>query len=487
MSDQLTWRTEQRRIRDLVPWDGNPRKITNEQKEKLAASLGEFGVVEIPVVNTDNRLIAGHQRVAVLIAQGRGEEMIDVRVPDRALTERECQKYNSVSNRHSGEFDWEKLAKMERELLMEIGFTNKEIQKILNAGNEKAEARAKLAERFIVPPFSILDTRSGTWQDRKDAWLKITGNIADTKEQVLWKSASGGAAQYYQQKTKLEQFLGRTITNQEYEEKYLQAAYINEGSSGFDPVLAELIYTWFNPPGGRILDPFGGEQTKGVVAGYLGMDYTAVEFRQAQVDTNNAACSEYGTVRYYRGDSNDIDTIVPDTGYDLVFTSPPYYDLEVYSKEDMSALGTYDEFMAQYKNIFSKCVAKLNQNRFVVVKIGEIRDKKTGVYRNFVGDNIRIMQELGLKYYNEIILINQIGTLPIRAPKQMNQSRKIGKCHQNVLAFYKGEAETLFKETQAVYATHQNVLTFFKGDLGKIEGDYGHVVVDNEVMNQGDV
>lgn len=277
-------------------------------------------------------------------------------------------------------------------------------------GKPVLNPKRSMSKFFGVPPFSILDTMSQQWQNRKKAWLFFTGNLTTTKEAVLGDGMLAG---------------------------------INEGSSNFDPVLAEIIYKWFNKPGGKVLDPFGGEQTKGVVCGELGFEYHGCEFRKEQVDYNNSICSRYAAVNYYCGDSNNIDTIIQARGFDFCFTSPPYYDLEVYSAEDMSALGTYKEFMLQYKNIFTKCFEMLNNNRFLVVKIGEIRDKKTGEYRNFVGDNITIFKEIGFKYYNEIILVNSVGTLPLRATNSMNASRKIGKRHQNVLVFYKGDLEKI--------------------------------------------
>lgn len=270
-----------------------------------------------------------------------------------------------------------------------------------------------LSDRFLVPPFSILDTKQGYWQDRKRDWLKVTGNLSETRNGEFGMVAGGKPNNMF--------------------------ARINEGTSNFDPVLAELVYRWFCIPNGKILDPFGGEQTKGVVAGVLGYEYQAVEIRQEQVDLNNSKVQDFKDVKYFCGDSNNIDTIISDVDFDLCFTSPPYYDLEVYSKDDMSALGSYEEFMQQYKNIFAKCYAKLKNDSFLVVKVGEIRDKNTGEYRGFVPDNIKIMKEIGFKFYNEIILINAIGTLPFRISKQFNNGRKIGKQHQNILVFYKGD------------------------------------------------
>ena len=278
--------------------------------------------------------------------------------------------------------------------------------------------RRLLTDRFVAPPFSVLDTKQGYWQKRKREWLNILGDLSATRD-----------GQYGQ------------VGNSSHADRINIYDNINGGTSNFDPVLAEIIYRWFCVPGGKIIDPFGGEQTKGVVAGVLGYEYEAVEIRKEQVDYNNEKTSKYKNVKYYCGDSNRIDELITDTGFDLCFTSPPYYDLEIYSEEDLSSLGTYEEFMENYKNIFKKCYDKMAETSFLVVKITEIRDRKTGMYRGFVPDNIRIMEEIGFKYYNEIILENTIGSLPIRAPRQFDAKRKVGKHHQNVLVFLKGTEE----------------------------------------------
>jgi len=493
--EKLKWTTEKRKVKELVPYEKNPRRITEKQREQLEKSLSDFDLVEIPAINTDNIIIAGHQRMKIMILQGRGEEEIDVRVPNRKLTKRELEEYNIRSNKNTGEWDWEKLAEMDREMLLEIGFDDKEVQKIMDANERTEKARATLAERFIMPPFSILDSRKGEWQKRERAWyeiINVTGEKADSgglgksKEGVLYKEGGGGDPHYYKAKERIKEFLGRDISNEEFEKKYYEVQPLNDGSSVFDPVLTELMYTWFAPKGGKALDPFAGEQTKGVVAGEIGMEYTGVELREEQVEINNKACSNYKGVKYHTGDSNDIDKIVKEKDFDIIFTSPPYYDLEIYSKEDLSALGTYEEFMEQYKNIFKKAISKLKDDRFVVVKVGEIRDKKTGEYRNFVGDNIALFKELGLHYYNEIIFVNCISTLPFRVTRPFNTSRKIGKTHQNLLTFYKGEAQNLFKEEKAVWSIHQNLLAFFKGNPDKIKDQFGNIVVEQDIIFKED-
>jgi site-specific DNA-methyltransferase (adenine-specific) len=105
----MNWRTEQRRVCDLIPAENNPRKLSPKAAKDLRASLEKFGLVEIPAINADGLILAGHQRLRVMAVLGRGQEMIDVRVPDRLLTQAECDEYNIRSNKNTGEWDMEKL------------------------------------------------------------------------------------------------------------------------------------------------------------------------------------------------------------------------------------------------------------------------------------------------------------------------------------------------------------------------------------------
>ena len=345
------------------------------------------------------------------------------------LTAEEKAHFTIVDNVSFGKWDFTALAnEWDEHLLQEWGVdvwadgANNETGGGDNMENgnktpQDKEKHGNLAERFVVPPFSVLDTKQGYWQQRKKEWLELTGNLSETRNGE-YGTVNGSKNNIY--------------------------TGINDGTSNFDPVLAEVIMTWFCPKNGKVLDPFGGEQTKGVVAGELGLQYEAVEFRSEQVELNRERTKQYEHVQYTTGDSNNIAKLIKTRGFNLCFTSPPYFDLEVYSKEDMSALGTYEEFMRQYENIFKQCYDMLADNSFMVVKVAEIRDKKTGVYRNFVGDNITLFTRLGFKYYNEIILYNIIGTGALRANLYMN-TRKVVKVHQNVLVFYKGKIKDIAK------------------------------------------
>lgn len=125
---KITFHTEQRKIADLIPASYNPRKMTEDQVKQLTASLEKYDLAEIPVINTDNTILAGHQRLKIMASLGRDAEVIDVRVPNRTLTEEECKEYNIRSNKNTGEWDFELLANnFDEQMLLDIGFTEFEL------------------------------------------------------------------------------------------------------------------------------------------------------------------------------------------------------------------------------------------------------------------------------------------------------------------------------------------------------------------------
>jgi hypothetical protein len=95
--------------------------------------------------------------------------------------EEQLARANLAANKMGGAWDFDILAnEFEEEVLLAGGFEGWEIglgEGEPNQNEDKpidiAEARATLAERFVVPPFSVLDARQGYWQDRKRAWLAL--------------------------------------------------------------------------------------------------------------------------------------------------------------------------------------------------------------------------------------------------------------------------------------------------------------------------
>lgn len=213
------------------------------------------------------------------------------------------------------------------------------------------------------------------------------------------------------------------------------------GTSIFDPVLCEMVYRWFSPPGGAVLDPFAGGSVRGIVAGRLGRHYTGIDLRAEQIEANRAQARGIDckpTPVWVCGDSRNAAALAPGP-FDLLFSCPPYADLERYS-DDPADLSTmpYEEFMAAYRAIIAAGIGMLRPDRFAVFVVGDVRDRKSGFLRGFPWHTIQAFEDAGARLYNEAVLLTAIGSLPIRVGKQFEGSRKLGKTHQNILIFCNG-------------------------------------------------
>jgi DNA modification methylase len=267
-----------------------------------------------------------------------------------------------------------------------------------------------LRDKFIEPPFSILDTKQGNWQRRKKEWMRIGMKSEVGRDSVVinmgTKSKKNNSAKYV---------------------------------SIFDPALCEVLYNWFCVDGKEILDPFAGGSVRGIVANYLGFKYTGIDIRQEQVDSNREQGLDILDVNnqpnWYVGDSNEVLNGFKKE-FDFVFSCPPYADLEVYSdlKGDISNMP-YIEFMKAYEEIISKSCNLLKSGGYACFVVGEVRDKK-GNYIGFVPDTINAFRKCGMNYYNEGILLNAIASASMRANGNM-KTQKLVKVHQNILIFKK--------------------------------------------------
>ncbi len=291
----------------------------------------------------------------------------------------------------------------------------------------------------------MLDQRSGKWKARREYWLEqipYSSEGRDDKLTIAMSATSG----FYTDKTKLEKDLKRKLTTEEYEDKWFvprKRGMDSSGTSVFDPVLAEIALTWFSDEGQSVLDPFAGSGTRGIMSGLLGRSYLGVDLSADQIAANKDQLRQAegiaADVRWIHGDSQQVlPTLKPE--YDLLFSCPPYFDLEKYSKDpdDLSNLP-WPKFVDVYRDIISKACRLLRDDSFAFWVIGEVRDKKTGRYRGLVQETVKAFEDAGLAYYNEMILVSPLGGLPTRSAETFLTARKVGKCHQNVLVFVKGD------------------------------------------------
>lgn len=358
-----------------------------------------------------------------------------------------------------------------------------------------------------MPPFSVLNTRTAEWQERRRAWLEIGIKSDEGRSEDLTFAKTAQPPIFYDTKNALRETLGREPQTEEViAEMERLGLKTMTTTSIFDPVLTELSYRWFNIEGGRILDPFAGGSVRGIVAAKLNMPYVGNDLSEAQIRANRTNAEEVLGVscpffpQWTVGDSSQLEDVLSTNGisgdFDMIFSCPPYADLEVYSNDprDISNMD-YAQFIEAYKRIIKQSCTRLKNNRFAVFVVGDIRDKK-GIYRNFVSHTIEAFTGCGLHYYNSLILVNQITSLAIRVRRQFNGTRKVGKVHQNVLVFCKGSVEETidsFEELQVKKALeifnksrensnlHDDVLVFYKGDPKNIKEDFGELHISDEL------
>lgn len=122
-----------------------------------------------------------------------------------------------------------------------------------------------------------------------------------------------------------------------------------------------------------------------------------------------------------------------------MFSCPPYWNLERYSDDpsDLSSMPLADFLKAQAA-IIAQAVARLRPNRFAVWEIGDVRDAD-GFFVNLPGLTVEAFEAAGARFYNDAILVTAVGSLPIRVGRQFTAARKLGRTHQNVLVFCKGD------------------------------------------------
>jgi hypothetical protein len=166
-------------ITKIKPANYNPRDITDEALEGLGVSVKKFDMVVPLVINTrTNTLVSGHQ--SLRIAEQQAMKKVPVVYVDLSLTEEKALNITLNSQAISGHFT-NKLQELLQEIkleLNEVDYSGLKLDQLelkfdTNINDDENNGHGSLAERFGIPPFSVLNAREGWWQDRKRAWLAL--------------------------------------------------------------------------------------------------------------------------------------------------------------------------------------------------------------------------------------------------------------------------------------------------------------------------
>ena len=288
---------------------------------------------------------------------------------------------------------------------------------------KKQKLPTKLFEKYIVPPFSVFNTHAPYWRDRLRFWRDLGLYTNTGRDERL-------------------SYDNRRINKHNNHRDW------HNGTSYFNPVLTEILIKWFSLPNSQILDPFAGGIVRGGVSAILGREYCGIDLSSKQVETNKEEWENFlqrFTVEkqpeWIAGNSINH----PFREADMILTCPPYYNLEKYtdSPEDLSNYPTYERFIEDYTLILERCYNVLRDDCFACIVVSDVRDKQSTAYYGLVADTINICRKVGFKYYNEIILYNDTSNLAIVSGDYLDKARKVGRQHQNILVFYKGDPKNI--------------------------------------------
>jgi hypothetical protein len=473
-------------LRDLTPDARNANCHTERGMALLERSLRDYGAGRSILLDRDGNIIAGNATVEtaasigledVVIVPSDGKKLVAVQRTDLSIDDKEARELALADNAvaaHNLAWDADVLMQLDAEGIgVRKFFSDEELTAACDALREQElkvseeSAIKTLAERFGVPPFSVLDARQGYWQERKNAWLALGIKSEMGRDEKLTFAASAQNPAIYALRNEMRATADGVDPSwpEILKEAQKRGLFIASGTSGFDPVLCELAYRWFCPEGGRVLDPFSGGVTRGAMAALLGREYCGLDLNPKQIAANlqtwpqvRAAWGERGIAHeptWINGDSTQLEELLTqhesfgaDWQADTIFSCPPYAGLEIYSDDprDLSRMD-YAGFRAGYQTIIKAAVARLKPDRFACFVVGSCRDSKEGEGKGcllpFIEDTIQAFVDAGCGYYNDAILLTPFGSLPIRVNAQFGKYRKLGRTHQYVLVFFKGDTKKI--------------------------------------------
>lgn len=285
-------------IDSIKPYPNNPR-LNDNAVDKVANSIKEFGFQQPIVVDKDGVVIVGHTRLKAAKKLGLKEVPV---VYATNLSEEKANAYRLADNKTGKFAEWDDI-KLEDELnlITDIDMTDfgfEDLEEIEKQTDNKAIEPQPLSDRFLIPPFSIINLTKEEVMERKRKWYSM---IIDDG------TSRGGAVSYI---------------NRGFNESDNYNIKMNEGTSLMNPVVCEIINRWFLPTGKEFntFDCFSGDTAFGFVSSYLGNKFTGIELRQQQVDFNQSRIDAFNlNAKYICDDGQNVAKHLGKESQDLLF------------------------------------------------------------------------------------------------------------------------------------------------------------------------
>ena len=271
----------------------------------------------------------------------------------------------------------------------------------------------------------------------KEKW----DNIFGFRPKSIWNIPS--KANFGQNKT-LEKFLfPKTVASSSYVTGNIKEGYMlvpkKKSLSQFPLELGRRLVLLYSKPHEWIFDPFSGmgermQISSWLVRHYVGFDISK-EFHKQKLDLVKKTPYLRGIRINYLRDSRDIHLGSNSTHY--IYTSPPYYNVEVKAygdeKEQLGYLDSYETFLEDYQYIISHCYRMLRPGRFCTFIVGNFRRNKKLI--PFVEDTVKAFIAEGFDYHDNVVY--ETGTFAAMFTQPVFKFRRMGKTHEHILTFRK--------------------------------------------------
>ncbi len=201
----------------------------------------------------------------------------------------------------------------------------------------------------------------------------------------------------------------------------------------FKPAIAQYIYQNYCPENGAALDPcagYGGRLT-GCISTNKNIHYHGIDPHGRTAIGNVRLASQYANdwrfgFKFDLGCAEDIMPTLPCMAYDLVFTSPPFFNTEKYSNESSQSwvrYPTYDEWKCSF-------LAKIIQESRRVLKSGGVLILNVKNYKRMAiaDDTVDLASQNGLEL---------VKTYQMRLPNSDYQLTEVSKWHTEPIFVFK--------------------------------------------------
>lgn len=189
----------------------------------------------------------------------------------------------------------------------------------------------------------------------------------------------------------------RDIESDDFKDKFVNFYDEKELLSEFNPSVAKNIISYWSDPKDKILDPFSG-RTRALVSYAMDRSYCGFDVSSDVIEYNYQRFNELGilkkddfNIELIHADSLEVTDYFVRDAFDLIFTCPPYWNLEKYESVpgQLSDCKDYFDFLKQLGARLRNSIYPLKIGKYICIVVGDFR--KDGIFYQFHSDLIHMM------------------------------------------------------------------------------------------------